>query len=509
MLPPLPSVLTPPRSRATHRYLLPSASVMDHGAQMQGGVASPAVYPFRHIYVDEGTASPWQDGTPEAPYASLEHVLKDKALEAVCAIISLDYIHIHLRQNAPCDLTKTGTVFDGGGKDFHGRLVIEPWPGESMAHIRGVMDEITVLKPLDETDQAEAYRNASDPYLDFYLPRHVPITGLSSKRTISLFRNLHGVFFHRIHGLLDYRHTFSGYQEDIFGNNSPMDAMASADLALFSRCHGCGFHQCNLSATADISLEFPDPVDILYEGEIPEYILPEDDGNTGKISPVIVPPPMREYGGGAIGPDWESPEIPEYRVYSIPIDGRVKLSMACLKAAKAFRAAENRFSCQASVRSVGGCVAQAYGILSSEGGFSRILDAIAQVDAKDRESVYTAIYITADGTRHSYHHSIHGGACAAAIASGHGSTWRSTLRKDKATSTATATAIPSPRLSPPTEKPWRASMALSSHFLECRSNRKEGISSALHAQCLSPWKSHAFQKSGESLSGEDIPGFSL
>ncbi len=199
---------------------------MDHGAQALNSSSdvSPTIYPYRHIYVDEGASVVLQDGTPAAPFTSLEKVLEDEALQEVCKALSRDYIHIHLRQHstAVLDGEKEQCVFNAPAKaDFCGHLVIEPWPQDAMAEISVSMTGVIKLPSFSEKDQVKEYETArkKKELNKFYNLRH-NWTGPEALSCV-VFRSFRGVFFHRIKVRFSGSLRYEGYEEDQFGNNTP------------------------------------------------------------------------------------------------------------------------------------------------------------------------------------------------------------------------------------------------------------------------------------------------
>jgi hypothetical protein len=511
----IPSVVTPPKSRTPHRFLLPAASVMDHGAHALNSSSdvSPTIYPYRHIYVDEGASIVLQDGTPAAPFTSLEEVLEDEALQEVCKALSRDYIHIHLRQHstAVLDGEKEQCVFKGPAKaDFCGHLVIEPWPQDDMAEISVSMTGVIKLPSLSEKDQVKEYETAREKreLNKFYNRRH----NWSGPEAFScvVFRSFRGVFFHRIKVRFSGRLCYEGYEEDQFGNNTPYSPTSVPKLIAnaFYACTGCGLYQCNTVMTSSVDLDFPDPWDayLAYPKETGEH-----QDTPGKEWGHIDPPESTgsdfpDMGSGEIGPKSGGGDIKggysegEFWLVSYGISSQ----MAWLYNCDDFRTAENAVKITSSTRGSGVTSAAAMGRYSCSGGYSRKDAAELSASTYAREYVYTQKNTDVEGNTTEYSQSVYYGASGVAQAVFDALTESSTILRGDSSTTASASVKRNEKVD--TEEPYYTTLALAAGRYAGSQNKVNGYSSSHSACASSPWNDFCREVSKESISGEELQG---
>ena len=509
----VPSAVTPPKSRTPHRFLLPAASVMDHGAQQVESAVCPTVYPYRHIYVDEGAKVSHQDGTPSAPFTSLEEVLKDEALQKVCQTLSRDYIHIHLRQRSTATLGENGVscVFNGQGVDFCGRLIIEPWPGNNMTTISASFKVVIKLPSLSGKGSVSDFKKAVEDgtLSDFYDSRHeIEKDQFPSSATVAVFRNFRGVFFFRMRPRLSCSYGCEGRDEDMFGNNSPYDlGIPAFDACGFQACHGCGFYQCQPALTGSANLDFPDPLDVYYE-LLPDH--EEQEEKRGHLSAPPIPggPSSSPYGffTRPSGPPREDDDIPTYDDGSFMVGkfylvGTLRLMGFCK--CNDFRMAECSTTIINDTNGVGGMGAVAVGRYSCSRGYSRSDSVTLSVTAVAREYVYTYREYASDGMYSDLRMSLSGGAYAMAAGLGDAEVESSTIIKPSASSTAYAVAQKSSKVD--TEVPYFRSLAIAAGILGGSKNKVSTSRYSQSASVSSSWgKDFCLEIAKDTISREEL-----
>ena len=487
-----PSALNPPKGRAL-RFLLPAASVRIHGAQKQGGVAHPALYPNRHIFVDPGHKGAFKDGTRQHPYSDLGKVLEDAGLRAVCSILAEDAIHLHLRSasfkfdNPP----EAISLFSGGGFDFRGRLVIENWPGERCS-IKARVKTWTALKPLE--GQAEAFRKAKEEgkLHEFYAARHKPVSGVPAVVSLRVFHGIRGVLFHGIDIDVKHTHEVTGADSDQWGNNSPYALAGSSTLTAWDSCDGSGFHQCAAKLSSAIDAQPPDPLDIFGVDEEED----EDGkpgagggiggGGLGSILPPYVVPPDGNGGHGTIDPGGGThPEIPPDHM-SLGPAGAHRVTITVVRDSARTRSAENSFSTELDARTVFGCVATLSCYGKSPSRWSRDEKFSSRGRASDREYVHTFRTVKEGEDSHEQHASLSKGAAASVFAYGDVGSHVSTIIRTDMEVDARAGASRSKKVE--TSSPFGGTHAVAVCVKDCGDMLAKSLGAAYSADASSSWK---------------------
>ncbi len=487
-----PSALNPPKGRAL-RFLLPAAAVRIHGAQKQGGVARPALYPNRHIFVDPGYKGAFKDGTRQYPYSDLGKVLEDAGLRAVCSILAEDAIHLHLRSasfkfdNPP----EAVSLFSGGGFDFRGRLVIENWPGEKCS-IKARVKTWTALNPLE--GQAEAFRKAKEEgkLHEFYAARHKPVSGVPAVVSLRVFNGIRGVLFHGVGIDVKHTHEVTGADSDQWGNNSPYALAGSSTLTAWDSCDGSGFHQCAAKLSSAIDAQPPDPLDIFGVDEEED----EDGkpgagggiggGGLGSILPPYVVPPDGNGEHGTIDPGGGAhPEIPP-DCMSLGPAGAHRVTITVVRDSARTRSAENSFSTELDARTVFGCVATLSCYGKSPSRWSRDEKFSSRGKASDREYVHTFRTVTGGEDSHEQHASLSNGAAASVFAYGDVGSHVSTIIRTDMEVDARAGASRSKKVD--TTSPFGGTHAVAVCVKDCGDMLAKSLGAAYSADASSSWK---------------------
>lgn len=482
-----PSALNPPKGRAL-RFLLPAAAVRIHGAQKQGGVARPALYPNRHIFVDPGYKGAFKDGTRQRPYSDLGKVLEDAGLRAVCSILAEDAIHLHLRSasfkfdNPP----EAISLFSGGGFDFRGRLVIENWPGER-CRIKARVKTWTALKPLE--GQGEAFRKAKEEgnLLGFYAARHKPVSGMPAVVSLRVFHGIHGVLFHGVGIDVKHTHEVTGADSDQWGNNSPYALAGSSTLTAWDSCDGSGFHQCAAKLSSAIDAQPPDPLDVfgVEEGEDGEGEGKPGAGSGG-IEPSPPPPGFVIAGYGTIDPGGGThPEIPP-DCMSLGPAGAHRVSITVVRDSARTRSAENSFSTELDAKTVFGCVATLSCYGKSPSRWSRDEKFSSRGKASDREYVHTFRTVKEGEDSHEQHASLSKGAAASVFAYGDVGSHVSTIIRTDVEVDARAGASRSDKVE--TSSPFGGTHAVAVCVKDCGDMLAKSLGAAYSADASSSWK---------------------
>lgn len=482
-----PSALNPPKDRAL-RFLLPAAAVRIHGAQKQGGVARPALYPNRHIFVDPGYKGAFKDGTRQRPYSDLGKVLEDAGLRAVCSILAEDAIHLHLRSasfrfdNPP----EAISLFSGGGFDFRGRLVIENWPGER-CRIKARVKTWTALKPLE--GQAEAFRKAKEEgnLLGFYAARHKPVSGMPAAVSLRVFHGIRGVLFHGVGIDVKHTHEVTGADSDQWGNNSPYALAGSSTLTAWDSCDGSGFHQCAAKLSSAIDAQPPDPLDVfgVEEGEDGEGEGKPGAGSGG-IEPSPPPPGFVIAGYGVIEPGGGvHPEIPP-DCMSLGPAGAHRVTITVVRDSARTRSAENSFSTELDAKTVFGCVATLSCYGKSPSRWSRDEKFSSRGKASDREYVHTFRTVTEGEDSHEQHASLSKGAAASVFAYGDVGSHVSTIIRTDMEVDARAGATRSEKVD--TTSPFGGTHAVAVCVKDCGDMLAKSLGAAYSADASSSWK---------------------
>lgn len=482
-----PSALNPPKGRAL-RFLLPAAAVRIHGAQKQGGVARPALYPNRHIFVDPGYKGAFKDGTRQRPYSDLGKVLEDAGLRAVCSIIAEDAIHLHLRSasfkfdNPP----EAISLFSGGGFDFRGRLVIENWPGER-CRIKARVKTWAALKPLE--GQAEAFRKAKEEgnLLGFYAARHKPVSGMPAVVSLRVFHGIRGVLFHGVGIDVKHTHEVTGADSDQWGNNSPYALAGSSTLTAWDSCDGSGFHQCAAKLSSAIDAQPPDPLDVfgVEEGEDGEGEGKPGAGSGG-IEPSRPPPGFVIAGYGTIDPGGGiHPEIPP-DCMSLGPAGAHRVTITVVRDSARTRSAENSFSTELDAKTVFGCVATLSCYGKSPSRWSRDEKFSSQGKASDREYVHTFRTVKEGEDSHEQHASLSKGAAASVFAYGDVGSHVSTIIRTDVEVDARAGASRSKKVD--TTSPFGGTHAVAVCVKDCGDMLAKSLGAAYSADASSSWQ---------------------
>lgn len=483
-----PSVLNPPKGRAL-RFLLPAAAVRIHGAQKQGGVARPALYPNRHIFVDPGYRGAFKDGTRQHPYSDLGKVLEDAGLRAVCSILAEDAIHLHLRSASfkfdnPSEAIG---LFSGGGFDFRGRLVIENWPGER-CRIKARVKTWTALKPLE--GQAEAFRKAKEEgkLHEFYAARHKPVSGVPAVVSLRVFHGIRGVLFHGVGIDVKHTHEVTGADSDQWGNNSPYALAGSFRLTAWDSCDGSGFHQCAAKLSSAIDAQPPDPLDIFGVGGGDDFESPPP--GTGPGGGVISPPEgdagNDKLGYGTIDPGGGAhPEIPP-DCMSLGPAGAHRVTITVVRDSARTRSAENSFSTELDAKTVFGCVATLSCYGKSPSRWSRDEKFSSRGRASDREYVHTFRTVTGGEDSLGRHTSLSEGAAASVFAYGDVGSHVSTIIRTDMEVDARAGASRSKKVD--TTSPFGGTHAVAVCVKDCGDMLAKSLGAAYSADASSSWK---------------------